>query len=66
MKVKVRSGPSERDMDLADGSTPEDVLKALSLHPDAHLIVRGNSPIPLDEALKDGDSIRVIKVASGG
>lgn len=66
MKIKVHSGPAERHVEIADGSTPEDILKVLSLHPDAHLIVRDNAPIPLDEELRDGDSIKVIKVASGG
>lgn len=66
MRIKVRSGPSEQDIDLDNGSTPEDVLRSLDLHPDAHLIVRDNSPIPLDEPLREGDSVKIIKVASGG
>lgn len=66
MKVKVRSGREDLDLDLSEGATSEDIVKALCLHPDAHLIVRDNSPIPIDEPLREGDHIRLIRVASGG
>lgn len=64
--IKVRLNNAEKDIEIEGGSTSEDVLKALTLLPDAHLMVRNNAPIPLDAPLRDGDSIKIIKVASGG
>jgi sulfur carrier protein ThiS len=43
-----------------------DLLTALDLAPDAHLIVRGDVPIPHDEPLAEGDVISIIGVVSGG
>ncbi len=51
---------------LESDATGEDLLKALRLPPDAHLLVRGDIPIPIDEPLRDGERIRVIGVVSGG
>src|SRR6266571_4946926 len=51
---------------LESDATGENLLKALRLPPDAHLLVRGDIPIPIDEPLRDGERIRVIGVVSGG
>jgi len=51
---------------LESDATGEDLLKALRLPPDAHPLVRGDIPIPIDEPLRDGERIRVIGVVSGG
>ncbi len=51
---------------LDSDATGEDLLKVLRLPPDAHLLVRGDIPIPIDEPLHDGERIRVIGVVSGG
>ena len=51
---------------LESDATGEDLLKALRLPPDAHLLVRGDIPIPIDEPLRDGERICVIGVVSGG
>ncbi len=53
-------------VDLPDRSTGFDLLRRVKLAPDAHLLVRGESPIPLDEPLLDGESLRVLAVVSGG
>lgn len=56
----------EEIVEIDDRSTPQAVLDRLNLLPDAHLVLRGRRPIPIDEPLIDGESIRIIKVASGG
>lgn len=53
-------------MDIEEGSSPLDVLRQMALAPDAYLILRGRTPIPADEALTEGDSIKLVRVASGG
>lgn len=56
----------EQDVELKDRSTGLDLLRALDLTPEAHVLVRHSVPIPADEPLLDGDRIRVVHVISGG
>jgi sulfur carrier protein ThiS len=66
MRINVEGRGGAERIEVPDGSSPMDVLAALSLLPDAHIILRDGIPIPIDERLSDGDSLRLIKVASGG
>lgn len=56
----------EETVTLEPGARGLDLLRALRLPPNAHLLVRGSTPIPIDELLEDGERIRVIGVVSGG
>lgn len=65
MKITVeREGREE--IVLPDGASPLDVLVRFSLLPDAHIVLREGVPIPVDEELREGDALKIIKVASGG
>jgi sulfur carrier protein ThiS len=64
LTVEVERQP--RSLRLPSGSTAEAMLDSLGLFPDAHIVVRGKAPVPLDAPLEQGDRLRVIKVASGG
>lgn len=69
MKIKVKLMPKGKkfdDLNLKSGATGQELLKKLNLAPDAHIISRKGSPIPLDEKLRQGDIINIIKVISGG
>ncbi|MGQ0796662.1 MAG: hypothetical protein ACT4OI_02175 [Methanobacteriota archaeon] len=55
-----------RSLEIREAGTGLDLLTVLDLAPDAHLLVRDDVPIPLDEPLEDGETIRVIAVVSGG
>ena len=66
MRITVVQGKEVRAMDVPEGSSPLDIIRQLALSPDAFLVLRGRTPIPLDEVLTEGDSVRFIKVASGG
>jgi sulfur carrier protein ThiS len=69
MRVRVTRFPRpnvEEAIDVDAGSTAEAVVRRLGLHPEAVLVVRENSSIPLDCELSDGDQIKVIHVVSGG
>ena len=68
MRVMVEIVPSRRQefVELTPSARGLDLLKALHLAPDAHILFRGDAPIPVDENLVDGDRIRVVGVVSGG
>jgi sulfur carrier protein ThiS len=62
--VEVNGHLSRRTLER--GSTAADLLQLLDLLPDANIVVKDKIPIPITQALKDGDRIHIIKVASGG
>lgn len=55
-----------KEIRLPEGSTVGTMLDSLGLYPDAHIVVRGKTPVPVDSPLIDGDQLRIVKVASGG
>ena len=69
MKVRVRTLPgdkTEKVLDLANGSTVEGAIRKLGLYPDAWIAVKGDTPVSLDDTLKDGDEVKLVAVVSGG
>lgn len=64
--AEILAGRREQQLELPSNATGVDLLKALRLALDAHILVRGEVPIPADEALREGEKIRVIGVVSGG
>jgi sulfur carrier protein ThiS len=69
MKINVQFLPERNeiaDVEVADGAMCLAVLEKLNLSPDAHIVTREGDPIPIDEKLKDGEKIEIIKVVSGG
>ncbi len=69
MKVKVRLLTARKEtktVEMKKGSTVSDVIKSLGLYPDAWIPVRGDTPIPLDGILEEGDELKLIAVVSGG
>ena len=53
-------------VELPEGATGLDLLRKLGLPPDAHLVVRGDIPIPVDEPLAEGEELLILSVVSGG
>lgn len=51
---------------MQEGSSVESLLRSMGLHPDAYIVTRGSKPVPITKMLEDGDSLRLLKVASGG
>ena len=68
MEIRVEFFPQGRRtaVSLPLRSSGLDLMKALNLPPDVHILVMRNFPIPIDTELNDGDEIRVIAVVSGG
>ena len=68
MKWQVTIDDEIRDVKLPEGSTADDLVKYLDLHPDGLLVVTDGEtmkPIPLVSKLPD-EPLRIILVASGG
>ncbi|KAA0002258.1 MAG: MoaD/ThiS family protein [Thermoplasmata archaeon] len=66
MEIEVTVMGKKKKIALNENATGEDLLNALNLLPDGVLIINENNPIPYTEKLKNGDKLRVIRVASGG
>ena len=64
--VTVTVNKIAKDLQLPEGATVATLLDALKLYPDANIVLRQKTPVPLTEALLEGDVVRVVKVASGG
>ena len=56
----------ERQVKEVDARTVADLLKALGLHRDAHLVVRGEDILTSDVRLAATDQVEVWPVISGG
>ena len=68
MEWQVTTDGKVETVDLPDGSTANDLVNHLNLHPDGVLVVTDEEkmkPIPLVVALPN-KPIRIILVASGG
>ena len=53
-------------MELPSRARGLDLLTALHLAPDVHILARGDVPVPEDAELLEEDRISVIAVVSGG
>lgn len=68
MKVTVKFIPSRetREVELEEGATGMSLVELLDITPDSHILARSDKPIAIDEELKDGETLTLISVVSGG
>jgi sulfur carrier protein ThiS len=66
INVIMLIGSKSQEHELLDGSTVEDLLSKLNLHPDAYIVTKDSKPVPITRKLEDGERLKLIKVASGG
>jgi len=64
--VKILPQNISKEIDIASGLKMYDLLKKINLKPDNIIILRGNTPVPIDDILTDEQELTIIKVASGG
>ncbi len=64
--VRVLPAGKESKVELEEGSNGFGLMEALALNAEAHLILRDDTPLPVDEVLHEGDRISVVSVVSGG
>jgi len=62
MKVAWEGKIYEIDKPLTAGK----LLEKFSLNPEAHIVVANERLVTEDSKLSDGDSVRIIRVISGG
>ena len=68
MKITLSISPdtSKKEVTIPRGSQVLDLLKKIQLKPDTLIVLRGNTPIPIDEVLEEAEELRILRVASGG
>ena len=69
MRIEIKLYPENKTTALdfkVESATVMDVLSRLNIKPDTVVVTKDNDPIPIDEDVKDGDKLKIIKVASGG
>jgi len=66
IKVKLSRTKETKQLKIKEGSTIKDLLKTINLKPDTVIILNKETPIPIDDELKDKQEIIVINVSSGG
>ena len=66
ISVTVEHKGSTTVVKLPQGSKISDVLEQMKLFADAHIVLRGKNPVPINAEAIDGERLKVIKVASGG
>ena len=69
VRVQVEFRPrrqADRAIDLPGGATVGDLLRAVGESPDHTLAVRGETPVPEAEPLREGESILLLSAFSGG
>jgi sulfur carrier protein ThiS len=66
ISVTVEHRGSATVVKLPEGSKVSDVLEQMKLFVDAHIVIRGKTPVPLNAEVMDGERLKVLKVASGG
>lgn len=49
-----------------EGTTIEEAVSGIGLHPDSYLYLIGSGPVPMDTVPSPDAEVRVMRVASGG
>ncbi|MDI6654745.1 MAG: MoaD/ThiS family protein [Candidatus Hydrothermarchaeota archaeon] len=66
MKIKVKLNNKKSEVEVANGSTVDELLEKLGINRET-VLVRRNKEICLEEELlKPNDFVEIIKVVSGG
>ena len=64
--VKVILRNPRREVETAGGRRVKDILKDLDVIPETVLVIRGDELITGDQMVRDGDTIELRPVMSGG
>jgi len=56
----------QKNIEIIMGSTVNDLLTKIQVKPDTVIVLKNNTPVPVDDILSDAKELRIIRVASGG
>lgn len=62
MMIRIDS----KHLEIKDNATVADIFQKIDVNPETVLVKKKNKIITEDEPLRDGDSLELIKVISGG
>jgi len=66
IEVTVDTGNGGKVVSLSHGTTVLELLRKLDLYPDANIVLLKGVPTPITEILQEDDSVRIVRIASGG
>ena len=68
MRITVKIFPDNltKKIILKSGTSINDLLKKINLKPDDIIVLKENTPVPVDDILYEEQELRILKVASGG
>jgi sulfur carrier protein ThiS len=64
--VSIEPDNTQQEITVQKNSLVSDLLNQLHMKPDSVIILRGSTPIPVDEPLTTNHQLKIIRVASGG
>jgi len=66
MRVRVRSEGGEREIEVEEGATVQDLLERLGCDRESVLVRRGKRLVVEEERLSDGEELEILRVVTGG
>ena len=68
MKLKINFSGSDKikEIEINNGLLISDLLKKINLNTNKTIVLRNNTPIPIDEKIIEGEILTIIEVSSGG
>jgi sulfur carrier protein len=66
MRVRVRDEGGEREVEMEEGATVQDLLNRLGYDRESVLVRRGRRLVVEEERLSDGEELEVLRVVTGG
>ncbi|MEW6070296.1 MAG: MoaD/ThiS family protein [Candidatus Thermoplasmatota archaeon] len=68
MLVKIILTPEKelKEIEVEKNTKIYELVKKLNLNPDTVLVLRGDTPVPIDEVLRKEETLEIVRVVSGG
>ncbi|MEM2901053.1 MAG: MoaD/ThiS family protein [Thermoplasmata archaeon] len=66
VEIMLIPGGTVKDIKIEENTTVLKILDLLNLPPDIVVVMKNNSPIPVDSIIDDKDKLKIVRVVSGG
>ncbi len=64
--ITIEPQNTKKEITIKQNAQVLDVIRKLELKPDGVIVLRGQTPIPVDTILDSAEKLTIIQVASGG